>query len=64
MDFIIKLPKSKELITEIKYDLILIIIKRLIRYRIFVLYIKASFAKDLAYIVLRKVVANYKMLLE
>jgi hypothetical protein len=62
MDFIIKLPKSKKLVLKVKYNLILVIIKRLTKYKNFVLYKKASIAKDLAYIINRVVITNHRML--
>ena len=61
MDFIVKLLISKEPITRVEYDSILVIIKRLTCYKIFILYIKASIAEDLAYIVNRSVIAIYRM---
>ena len=42
---------SRELVLEVDYDLILVIINRLTKYKIFKLYKKASIAKDLAYII-------------
>ncbi len=64
IDFIVKLPKSKEPITRVKYDLILVIIKRLMRYSIFILYKEASIAKDLIYAINKTVIANYSLLEE
>ena len=61
MDFIIKLLISKELMTGIKYDSILVIIKRLTRYRMFIPYIEASTAEDLAYVVSKYVVMTYRI---
>ena len=61
IDFIVKLPKSKEPMIGVKFDLILVIIKRLIRYSIFVLYKEASTAKDLAYAINKTVIANYSL---
>ena len=48
--------------TRVEYDSILIIIKRLTCYKIFIPYIKASIAKDLAYIVNKYIIATYRML--
>ena len=61
MDFIVKLPISKELMTGIEYDSILVIIKRLTCYKMFIPYIEASIAKDLAYVVSKYVVITYRM---
>ena len=49
IDFIVKLLISRELVLEVDYDLILVIINRLTKYKIFKPYKKASIAKDLAY---------------
>jgi transposase InsO family protein len=59
MDFIVKLPKSKEPMTGIEFDSILVIIERLTRYGIFVPYKEASTAEDLAYAINKTVIANY-----
>src|SRR6202021_3350854 len=61
MDFIIKLLISKEPITGTEYDSILVIIKRLTCYRMFISYKEASIAEDLVYIVSKYVVATYRM---
>ena len=52
---------SKELMTRIEYNSILVIIERLTWYRIFVSYIEASIAEDLAYAISKCVVITYKM---
>ena len=41
------------------YDLILVIMNRLIKYRYFILYKEASSAEELAYMFLRVIAANY-----
>ena len=61
IDFIIKLPISKEPMTGVEYDSILVIIKRLTCYRMFIPYIEASIAEDLAYAVSKHVVIIYRM---
>ncbi len=48
----------------VKFDSILVIIKRLIRYGIFIVYKEASTAKDLAYTINKTVIANYGLLEE
>ena len=58
----IKLPLSKELITGIEYDSILVITDRLTKYIYILLYRKASDAKELVYIFLRVIVINYNIL--
>jgi hypothetical protein len=47
--------------TRIKFDLILVIIKRLMRYGIFISYKEASTAEDLAYAINKTVIANYSL---
>ena len=42
MDFIIKLLKSKDLLIEQEYDSILVIVDRLIKYIIFILYLETT----------------------
>ena len=50
--------------TRVEFDFILVIIKRLIRYSIFVLYKEARIAKYLAYTINKTVIANYSLLEE
>ena len=52
MDFIIKLPPSKELMTNIVFDLILIAVDYLTKDIIFILFKKAATADKLAYVFL------------
>ena len=59
MDFIVKLPKSRELMTGACYDNIFVIVDRLIKYAYFIPYKEGSIAKELAYYFLRVVVSNY-----
>lgn len=64
INFIVKLLKSKELITEIEYNLIFVVICRLIKYIYFLLYLKFTTVKDLSYWFLRNIVANHRILEE
>ena len=48
LDFMVKLPLSKDPITGVEYDSILVIIDRLTKYTYIVLYIESSTADDLA----------------
>jgi hypothetical protein len=64
LDFIIIILLLQDLITRIKYDFILVVINRLIKYIYIILYLKASIAKNLVYIFLRVVVTNYNALEE
>ena len=64
LDFIVKLPKSKEPITKVVYNSILVITDRLTKYGYFIPYKKASLAEDLAYTFYRYVVRNNGLLEE
>jgi hypothetical protein len=64
LDFVVKLLLSRDLITRIEYDFILVITDRLTKYTYMILYLEASTAEDLAYTFLRVVVANYSALEE
>jgi hypothetical protein len=64
LDFVIKLLLSRDLITRIKYNFILVITDRLTKYIYFIFYLKASIAEDLVYMFLRVIIANYSALEE
>ena len=49
MDWIMKLPLLREFMMNTVYDLILVIIDKFIKYIYFLLYIKESGVKELAY---------------
>lgn len=59
LDFIVKLPKSKEPMTGAYYDAILVITDRLTKYCYFIAYNEASTAEDLAYMFLKTVVSQH-----
>jgi hypothetical protein len=59
LDFVVKLLLSRDLITGVKYNFILVITDKLIKYIYMILYLEASMAEDLAYAFLRAVIANY-----
>jgi len=59
MDFIVKLPKSKEPRTGATYDSILTVTDRLTKYAYFIPFLEATLAPDLAYIILRHITANH-----
>ena len=61
IDFIVKLPKSKELTTGIEYDLILVIINQLTKYAIFRPFREGFTAEDLAYVVKDMLLRNHQM---
>ena len=52
MDFIVKLPLSKEPITNVIFDLIMVVVDRLIKDIIFILFKEAATANKLIYIFL------------
>jgi hypothetical protein len=58
-NFIIKLPESKELISNAQHDSILIITDRLTKFSYFLPYKKSNIAEELVYTFLRRIVANY-----
>jgi hypothetical protein len=62
LDFVIKLSLFRELMTEVIYDFIIIVIDRLTKYAYFISYFESSLAKDLAYIFYKYVVANHGFL--
>jgi hypothetical protein len=62
LDFVTKLPPSRELITGVIYDSIIIVINRLTKYAYFIPYFKNFSAEDLAYMFYKYVIANYGFL--
>jgi hypothetical protein len=62
LDFVTKLSSSKELMTGIIYDSIIIITDRLTKYAYFIFYFKNFLAEDLAYIFNKYIVINYGFL--
>jgi hypothetical protein len=61
---VIKLLSSKDLIIEVIYNSILVIIDRLTKFRYIILYKESSIAKDLTYIFLRIIISIYNILIE
>ncbi|KAL2004441.1 hypothetical protein VTN00DRAFT_6592 [Thermoascus crustaceus] len=61
LDFITDLPASKEPLTGIIYDSILVIVDRLTKYAYFLPYKKASNAEELAYTFLQIIFGNHRM---
>ncbi len=61
LNFIIKLSKLNKRVTRTMYNFILMITDRLIKYKYFLLYKKATFAEDLTYTFLRMIVANHDL---
>jgi hypothetical protein len=64
MNFIIKLLKFKNLTTEVKYNLILIITKKIIKYNYFILCNKIITAFKLVYLIMRNIIINHKLFKE
>jgi hypothetical protein len=62
LNFVVKLLLSRDPITRIKYDFILVVIDRLTKYIYIILYLEANIIEDLAYMFLRVVIANYSAL--
>jgi hypothetical protein len=62
LDFIVKLPLSVKLITEVVFDSILIIIDRLIKYGYFISYKESLLAEELAYAFNKHIIGNYGIL--
>jgi hypothetical protein len=61
MDFIVKLPKFKNLITGIEYNSILTVVERITKYGYFILFRESIDAPKTAHIVIRIIMANYKL---
>jgi len=59
LDFIVKLPKSKEPLTGISYDSILVIVDRLTKYTHLVPYLESSTAEDLAYTFIKTIISQH-----
>jgi transposase InsO family protein len=59
MDFVVKLPKSCEPMTEVYFDSIAVIVDKLIKYAYFILYRKVSIAKELAYMFFKIVASQH-----
>jgi hypothetical protein len=57
MDFVVKLPKSCEPITEVYFDNIMVIVDKLTKYTYFIPYREANTTKELAYMFF-KIVAS------
>ena len=62
MDFVIKLPPSKELIMNVVFDLIIVVVDRLTKDIIFISFKEATIANKLIYIFLRDILAEHALL--
>ena len=61
LDFIVKLPASKDPVTGSKFESILVITDRLTKYAYFIPYRETSTAEHLAYTFIRVILANHGM---
>jgi antitoxin component of RelBE/YafQ-DinJ toxin-antitoxin module len=59
LNFIVKLLLSKEALTGVTYNLILIVTDRLIKYAYFIFYKKGLTVEELVYTFNRNIIANY-----
>ena len=61
MDFIVKLPRSREPLTQAIFDAIWVIVCKMTKYVHLVPYKEASDAKEFAYAFRKHIVANHSM---
>jgi len=61
MNFIIKLLKSKNLTWKVRFDSILIIVNRLMKYMMFISFKETVTASILTYIILQELISNYRL---
>jgi hypothetical protein len=59
LDFIMKLPESKELMTKTSFDSILVVTDRFTKYDYFIPYQESFSAKDLAYVFNKHIIENH-----
>jgi hypothetical protein len=64
LNFIVKLLLSKEALTEVTYNLILVITNRLIKYAYFIFYKKGLTVEELVYTFNKNIIVNYGILKE
>jgi hypothetical protein len=64
LDFIVKLPPSKEVFIGVTYDSILVVTDRLTKYAHFISYKEDSTAEELVYTFNRNIITNYRILKE
>ncbi len=61
MDFIVKLPKLKDLVLGVQHNSILVIVDRLTKYLYFIPYSESINAEQLGYLVLNRLVRYYRI---
>jgi hypothetical protein len=64
LDFIVKLPLSKEVLTGVTYNFILIVTDRLTKYAYFIPYKEGLTVEELVYTFNRNIITNYGILKE
>ena len=62
MDFVTKLLLSKDLATEVTYDLVLVIVDTLTKYVHFILCKELMIAIELVYLILDRLIRHYRIL--
>jgi len=61
INFIVKLSSLRDSVTEVVYDVILTIVKQLMKYVLFILFSEKITAQELAHTILREVVSRFKL---
>ena len=61
MDWIVKLPKLEDPLTQTKYDSVMVIMDRFTKYAKFIPYLESSSTEALAHSFLRHIVADYRI---
>ena len=61
MDFVVKLLKSKDLVTQDAFDLIIVIVDKLTKYTIIVLFKELYKVDQLAFILLDRLIRDYSI---
>ena len=59
MDFIFKLPLTKDTFTTVKYNSILVVVNRLTKYAHFILWREKGNAEDLAKVILKEIICHH-----
>ena len=62
MDFVVKLPPSKELIINVVFDSIIVAVDKLTKDVIFILFKETAITDELAYIFLQDILAEHALL--
>ena len=58
MDFVVKLPRSEDLVTKVKYDSILVVVDKLTKYAHLILWRETGTASELANVLLKELVSQ------